>query len=61
MRKMKTALVGQLSSPCVKHPHRPAWQEISKPLLSQHVTPQPLSWEVGTHKHPASEEFMCKH
>lgn len=57
---METALVRQLSSPCVKHPHGPAWQEISKPLQSQHVALLPPSWEVGTHKHPVSEELMCK-
>lgn len=57
MQKMKTALVRQLNIPCVKHPHSPDWQEISKPLLSLCFPP---SWEVGTHKHPVSEEFMCK-
>lgn len=61
MQKMRTALVRQqLKSLFVKHPRSPAWQEISKPLLFRHGTPQPPSWEFGTHKHPVSEEFMCK-
>lgn len=60
MQKMKTALVRQINISCVKDQDSPDWQEISKPLLSQHVTPRPPSWEFGTHKHPVSEEFMCK-
>lgn len=62
-QRMKTALVKQLSSPCVEHPResgRPAWWEISKPLLSWHVAPQPPSEEASTHSHFVSNELICK-
>lgn len=50
----------KLNTLCVQHPHGPARQEISKPPLLWHVAPQPPSCDVSTHKHPVSEEFMCK-
>lgn len=39
MQKTKIALVRQLNFPCVRHLHSPAWQKISKPLLSRHTPP----------------------